>query len=166
MFVFTSKTAFVVAADEGMIEYAVRKHFPDLSDTLGAQGYSRNYLEKLIQIPFRIPILGETETRIYVTLLLIGAEIGEADADFSKLIAVARERLKKPWESKPLDSASVRTALGEKSTRVQNALILSDQIGPILASGTKGNPRQIKRFLNTLATLRQRMAEARGFGQD
>jgi hypothetical protein len=34
-----------------------------------------------------------------------------------------------------------------------------------LASGTKGNPRQIKRFLNTLV-LRQRIAEARGFGDD
>lgn len=165
LFVFTSRTAFIVAADEGMIEYAVRRHFPDLSDTPGAQGYSRNYLEKLIQVPFRIPILGETETRIYVTLLLIGAELGEDDKDFNKLIAVARNLLKKPWESKPLDSVSIRTALGEKATKVQNALILSDQLGPILARGTKGNPRQIKRFLNTLI-LRQRMAEARGFGQD
>src|SRR4051794_15701870 len=38
-------------------------------------------------------------------------------------------------------------------------------MGPILASGTKGNPRQIKRFLNALV-LRQRTAEARGFGDD
>src|SRR5262249_49679430 len=33
------------------------------------------------------------------------------------------------------------------------------------ASGTKGNPRQIKRFLNTLL-LRQASAKARGFGDD
>src|SRR5262249_54584584 len=43
--------------------------------------------------------------------------------------------------------------------------ILSDQISPILAAGARGNPRQIKRFLNTLL-LRQRMADARGFGND
>src|SRR5579885_2789667 len=55
LFVFTSRTAFVVAADEAMIEYAVRKHFPDLPDTTGPMTYSRNYLEKLIQVPFRIP---------------------------------------------------------------------------------------------------------------
>jgi hypothetical protein len=61
--------------------------------------------------------------------------------------------------------ATVRTALGDKASRANNALALSDQIGPILASGTKGNPRQIKRFLNTLV-LRQRTAEARGFGDD
>jgi predicted KAP-like P-loop ATPase len=165
LFVFTSRTAFVVAADEAMIEYAVRKHFPDLPDTTGPMSYSRNYLEKLIQVPFRIPALGETETRIYVTLLLVGAEIGENDQGFNALISTARERLRKPWTSGPLDAAAVKTALGVEYPKVQNSLILSEQIGPILASGTKGNPRQIKRFLNTLA-LRQRTAEARGFGDD
>ncbi len=165
LFVFTSRTAFVVAADEAMIEYAVRKHFPELPDTTGPQTYARNYLEKLIQVPFRIPALGDTETRIYVTLLLVGDELGEGDPDFTKLIAAARERLKRPWTSLTLDAATVKTALGSKAQRAQNALTLSDQIGPILASGTKGNPRQIKRFLNTLM-LRQRIAEARGFGGD
>ncbi len=57
LFVFTARTAFVVAADEAMIEYAVRKHFPDLPETTGPRDYARNYLEKLIQIPFRIPAL-------------------------------------------------------------------------------------------------------------
>jgi predicted KAP-like P-loop ATPase len=165
LFVFTSRTAFVVAADEAMIEYAVRKHFPDLPDTTGPQTYARNYLEKLIQVPFRIPALGDTETRIYVTLLLVGAELGEKDAAFNALIAVARDRLKRPWTSGALDAATVRAALGDKAARANNALALSDQIGPILASGTRGNPRQIKRFLNTLV-LRQRTAEARGFGDD
>lgn len=165
LFVFTSRTAFVVAADEAMIEYAVRKHFPDLPDTTGPQTYARNYLEKLIQVPFRIPALGDTETRIYVTLLLVGAELGEDDPAFNALIALARDRLKRPWTTGALDAASVKTALKDKASRANNALALSDQIGPILASGTKGNPRQIKRFLNTLV-LRQRTAEARGFGDD
>lgn len=165
LFVFTSRTAFVVAADEAMIEYAVRKHFPDLPDTTGPQTYARNYLEKLIQVPFRIPALGETETRIYVTLLFVGAELGEDDPGFAKLIEVARDRLKRPWTGGVLDPATVKAALGEKSARAQNALMLSAQIGPILASGTKGNPRQIKRFLNTLL-LRQASAKARGFGDD
>lgn len=165
LFVFTSRTAFVVAADEAMIEYAVRKHFPDLPDTTGPQTYARNYLEKLIQVPFRIPALGDTETRIYITLLLIGAELGENDPELNTLISVSREQLKRPWVVGALDSATVRDALGEKASRAKNALALSDQIGPILSAGTKGNPRQIKRFLNTLV-LRQRTAEARGFGDD
>lgn len=165
LFVFTSRTAFVVAADEAMIEYSVRKHFPDLPDTTGPQTYARNYLEKLIQVPFRIPALGETETLIFVTLLLVGAELGEDDAAFTKLIAAAREKLRKPWASGTLDTETVKAALGEKAEQVQQALTLSTQIGPILASGTKGNPRQIKRFLNTLL-LRQSSAEARGFADE
>lgn len=163
LFVFAERTAFVVAADEAMIEYSVRKHFPDLPDTTGPRDYARNYLEKLIQIPFRIPALGETETRIYVTLLLVGAELGEQDPEYASLITAARALLKKPWESSGLDQASIKRVLGGKfGKKVQDALTLSDQIGPILANGSQGNPRQIKRFLNGLL-LRYRSAEARGF---
>jgi hypothetical protein len=39
---FTDHTAFVVAADEAMIEYAVRKHFSELPDTTGPRDYARN----------------------------------------------------------------------------------------------------------------------------
>lgn len=165
LFVFTARTAFVVAADEAMIEYAVRKHFPDLPDSTGPRDYARNYLEKLIQVPFRIPALGEAETRIYVTLLLAGVEFDETDAGYARLIQAAREKLKRPWMSGGLDAATFKAALGEQAEKANNALVLSDQIGPILASGTKGNPRQIKRFLNTLL-LRERTATARGFGED
>ena len=58
LFMFTGETAFVVAADESMIRYAVKKHFPDVVDenkyNVGIE-FSNKYLEKLIQIPFRIP---------------------------------------------------------------------------------------------------------------
>ncbi|MDB5013267.1 MAG: p-loop protein [Daejeonella sp.] len=161
LFVFTTQTAFVIAADEAMIEYAVKRHFPEFETTNGSQTYSRNYLEKLIQVPFRIPVLGETETRIYVTLLLIGSKVGEDDSGFNKLIKDARERLRKPWESIPLDHTAITKAMGN-NPEAQAALTLSDQIGPVLANGTTGNPRQIKRFLNTLL-LRERAAEERGF---
>jgi hypothetical protein len=42
--------------------------------------------------------------------------------------------------------------------------VLAQQIGPILAEGTKGNPRQIKRFLNSLS-IRLPVAKARGFAE-
>ena len=100
-----------------------------------------------------------------MTLLLVGAEVGENDPAFNALIAVAREQLRRPWKSSGIAAATMRKALGDKSSQANNALTLSDQIGPILATGTKGNPRQIKRFLNMLV-LRQRTAEARGFGDD
>lgn len=165
LFVFTERTAFVVAADEAMIEYSVRKHFPELPDTTGPRDYARNYLEKLIQVPFRIPALGETETRIYVTLLLIGAEVGEGDSAYVHLIGTARGLLQRPWENDGLSAEMVKAAFGDRFNDVQGALTLSDQIGPLLASGTQGNPRQIKRFVNSLL-LRQQTASARGFGNE
>lgn len=165
LFVFTSRTAFVVAADEAMIEYAVRRHFPNLPDSTGPQTYARNYLEKLIQIPFRIPALGETETRIYITLLLVGATLPDDDPAFLELIKVARKLLQQPWKSGALDAEAVKRTLGEKAAGALASLTLSDRIGPVLAKGANGNPRQIKRFLNTLI-LRQRIADARGFGNE
>lgn len=165
LFVFTSRTAFVVAADEAMIEHAVRRHFPDLPDTTGPRDYARNYLEKLIQVPFRIPALGDTETRIYVTLLLVGNALGEDDASFLRLVEAAKTLLKRPWLNAGLDAATIKAALGDLTPQVQEALLLSEQIGPILASGTHGNPRQIKRFLNGLL-LRKQTANARGFGEE
>jgi hypothetical protein len=164
-FVFMQRTAFVIAADEAMIEYAVRRHFPELPDTTGPQSYSRNYLEKLIQVPFRIPALGDIETRIYVSLLMVGTRLPDGDGDFEKLIGVARERLKRPWTSAPFEIATIKTTLGTKFERARDAFLLSEQVGPMLAAGTRGNPRQIKRFLNTLV-LRYRMAEARGFADE
>jgi len=165
LFVFTPRTAFVVAADEAMIEYAVRKHFPDLPDTTGPRDYARNYLEKLIQVPFRIPALGETEARIYVTLLLVGAFVGEENEEYLALIETARKKLQRPWANEPLDAATMKATFTTNLTLAMNALILSDQLGPLLASGTSGNPRQIKRFINSLL-LRQGTAIARGFGSE
>lgn len=163
LFVMMDRTAFVIAADEAMIEYSVRKHFPDLPDTTGPRDYARNYLEKLIQVPFRIPSLGVVETRIYVTLLLVGARLGEDDEHFMALVLAAREALKKPWDPTGFEGAAVQKALGTRAGDVAEDLVLTEQIVPLLASGTSGNPRQIKRFLNSLL-LRDRTAEARGFG--
>ena len=100
LFLHVPKTAFVVAADEAMIEYSVRRHFPDLPiPAAGATSYARSYLEKLIQVPFRVPALGVAETRAYITLLLAGASVGEDDPLFGKLLAAAREDLRRPWQS-------------------------------------------------------------------
>lgn len=165
LFVLTEKTAFVIAADEAMIEYAVRQHFPDLPNTTGPQTYARNYLEKLIQVPFRIPALGVTETRIFVTLLLIGAKVADGDGKFDALIATARERLRRPWQGHTLSEEDIHGAFGGLPNELRDALRLSQQIGPVLAEGTKGNPRQLKRFVNSLL-LRLSAADARGFAED
>lgn len=163
LFLFVPRTAFVIGADEMMIEYAVRSHFPDLPAQVGQVPYARNYLEKLIQVPFRIPALGIAETRIYVILLLAQLALGEEDETFRKLLDLARTELKKPWATRGLDAASVTAALGiAPSAALSRVLNTGTQISTILAEGTRGNPRQIKRFLNSVL-LRFAVAEERGF---
>ena len=163
LFLFVPKTAFVIGADEAMIEYAVRQHFPDLPVSSGPLPYARNYLEKLVQIPFRIPALGAQETRSYVTLLLVQSLVGEVHEGFNKLLTKAKEGLEKPWLGTGLSQADVQKVDKDKREALGSAFVLAQQIAPMLAEGTRGNPRQIKRFLNALL-VRQVIAKARGFG--
>lgn len=166
LFMFSKSTAFVIAADEAMIEYAVRNHFPDLPEDDNIRTgfeYSKRYLEKLIQVPFRIPALGEIESGMYITLLLIGSCLKEDSPEFDKLLAVAIDKMKKPWENLGFTNEQIKVALGETFTSVTNEITVSNQIADILAKNTQGNPRKIKRFINMLL-LRDKIATARGFG--
>ena len=162
LFLFVPRTAFIIGADEGMIEYAVRQHFPGLPIVPGPIPYARHYLEKLIQVPFRIPALGVQEVRVYVTLLLVEALVGEDHDGFAKLLVTARDRLNKPWLGAGLSQSEVRVVEPTRERELGAAFLLAQQIGPILAEGSNGNPRQIKRFLNALS-VRRTIAEARGF---
>lgn len=166
LFLFVDRTAFVIGADELMIEYAVREHFPDLPPSSGPVSYARNYLEKLIQVPFRIPALGLAETRVYITLLMAENALGSTDPGFLALLEAAREDMKRPWKSRGLDRKTVETALkGTVPPDVDQALVISAHVTKILSEGTRGNPRQIKRFLNSMM-LRHAIADERGFGAE
>lgn len=166
LFLFVPGAAFVIAADEAMIEYAVRKHFPDLPLSQGPASYSQNYLEKLIQVPFRLPPLGSVETRTYIVLLMAERALGPDDESFGKLKQAAREVLQRPWGDAALGREAIASRLGGTvPPEIEQALQLADQISPILTDGTRGNPRQIKRFLNAM-TLRLAVAERRGIASD
>ena len=165
LFLFVPRAAFVIAADEGMIEYCVRQHFPDLPTATGPATYARNYLEKLIQVPFRLPSLGYTETRIYVALLLVLNECGDDSDTFKKLVPIARAALQKPWIGPGLDRTSLKVAFETIPDAVERALDIAYRIAPILTDGSRGNPRQVKRFINTMA-LRLAIAEERGFADE
>ncbi len=164
LFLFVPRSAFVIGADEAMIEYAVRQHFPNLPTVSGPLTYTQNYLEKLIQVPFRIPALGVPETRIYVTLLLLRSFVGENHDGFKNLLVNAKDCLKEPWQAANLSQEEIQKVDENATDKLNSAFMLAQQIAPILAEGTKGNPRQIKRFLNTIL-IRQVIAEARGIGQ-
>ena len=165
LFLFVPGAAFVIAADEAMIEYAVKKHFPDLPLAVGPSSYARNYLEKLIQVPFRLPPLGYVETRTYITLLNVGCYLEPNDPAFVKLIELTKDVLKRPWGGDGFDRETITAALGTVPPEIEAALQLADQIAPLLTEGSRGNPRQIKRFLNTM-NLRLAIAKQRGIGDD
>lgn len=160
LFLFVDNSAFIIAVDEAMVEYAVRQHFPDLPGGAGAGSYARNYLEKLIQVPFRIPALGPAETRTYISLLLLQAQL--PPAEFDPFLAAAKLALEKPWASRGLDRAAVEAIKVTDATVVDQAFTLATQLTGLLNDGTNGNPRQVKRFLNSIL-LRESIAEARGF---
>ena len=61
LFLFMSNTAFVVAADEDMVRHSVSEHFKDPDDR-----HITDYLDKLIQVPVRVPMLGVQEVRAYL----------------------------------------------------------------------------------------------------
>ncbi|WP_339097777.1 P-loop NTPase fold protein (plasmid) [Deinococcus sp. VB343] len=67
LFLFAGRTAFILGADERLVEYAVRERFPELPNTDFQVG--QNYLEKLVQIPLRLPTLNARETESYLALL-------------------------------------------------------------------------------------------------
>lgn len=157
------RTVFVLACDRSMIEYAVREHFPEHPGMKGDE-YARKYLDKLIQIPFVLPVLGPLEVSIYVQLLLLEGVFGSDDRGFIKVLEQARELSKKPWVDQQLDMAPIQNALS-KDDAARELHALMQGIAPVLATGTEGNPRQIKRFINAVF-VRRRAAEARGLAED
>lgn len=168
LFMFTGETAFVVAADESMIRYAVKKHFPDVVDenkyNVGIE-FSNKYLEKLIQVPFRIPALGEVEACNYIMLLMIGSVLSEENTNYKALRSEGISRIKKPWDVRYFTVSDVQKILKDDYAKASNETLIATQIGHLLSHNTDGNPRKIKRFINMLL-LRFEIAKNRGFGAE
>lgn len=156
LFLFLKHTAFVIAADEGMIRQAVRTHFDDvaLNDDLVT-----NYFDKLIQLPIRVPPLGTHEVRAYLMMLFIDDE-ASLNAEQKECIRVAVcLRLGETWKGERVDKAFVSGLVPDCPSGLLNRLALAERIAPILTTSpnVRGNPRLIKRFLNTLS-MRASMA--------
>ena len=166
IFTLLKKTAFVIAADESMIRYAVKKHFPDAineNKINAGDNFANKYLEKLIQVPFRIPALGEVEACIYIMLLMVGSVLPDENANYKKLREEGLTRIKKPWNVQSFTVDDVKGILGNDYEKCSSEVLIATQICHLLAQHTEGNPRKIKRFINMLL-LRYEIAKNRGFG--
>lgn len=157
LFLSVKRTAFVIGADENTIKQAIAIRYPQETDI---ENISKIYLEKIVQVPVHLHPLNEAETETYLNLLF--AELHQEQADCEKLAGIAAEnRAKSPLEI-ALDFEVIKTSLGDNfKSEYSSDLNLAAKIAPIICRHERGNPRQIKRFLNTLL-LRQQLATAYG----
>lgn len=149
LFLFLPNAAFIIAADDTMIRQAVKAHFKDveLDDDLVT-----NYFDKLIQVPIRVPPLGTQEVRAYLMMLHV-EKAGLPEDEVERVRIAVCDRLSETWKGKRADLKFMLEVMPECSDQLRNGLDLSDRLAPLLTSAKKvaGNPRLIKRFLNTLS---------------
>lgn len=148
LFLFVEGTTFVLSADEKMIEYAVREHFPNLPASY--QDYTKNYLEKLIQIPIRIPLLSKAQTGNYIKLLMLQNHLKHDYTQLESVYKYYSNKKKLPYEAVDLSYEIISEAIGSDAVELKETIFVADQLTPTLARGLKGNPRNVKRFMNTL----------------
>jgi DNA polymerase III psi subunit len=99
------------------------------------------------------------ELAIYVNLLFTNLYTDVGEFEF-----VREGVLKKKNEDQfgfNFNLDNINDFVNEVGQELKEALLLSSQLIPVLAVGLNGNPRQTKRFLNTML-LRQTMAKSKG----
>ncbi|MCX5496181.1 P-loop NTPase fold protein [Kaistia dalseonensis] len=158
LFLFMPRTAFVIAADEDMIRHSVAKHFNDPNAS-----HVRDYLDKVIQVPMRVPQVGVQDIRAYMYSLFVSLTAPD------NIVAV-KERLlgalQSGWRGDNFNKEEIAKLAGEPQGLLDN-LGIADRLAPLLASAPKiqGNPRIVKRLLNAVS-LRQTLAANRKMNID
>lgn len=164
LFLYVPGTAFVIGADERLVQHAVKRRFPEIGDDASSSAHEkfdlgRDYLEKLVQVPVRIPPLGQAEVETYINLLF--AQLRLSATDFTKLNQDVRKQADATVAtSAHLSLTTINQFLASPPPALLEDLVLSQQTADVLTRILRGNPRQIKRFLNTLL-LRISMAKAK-----
>jgi predicted KAP-like P-loop ATPase len=153
LFLFMDRTAFVIAADDKMIKEAVRIHYREarLDDDLVV-----SYFDKLIQVPLRVPPLGVNEIRGYLMLLFVENSALQAAAK-AAVRAGVNERLAQSWKGESVNAEFVTGLIENCSVALKAEFALADRLAKQMATSRRiaGNPRLIKRFLNTLSIRRK-----------
>lgn len=158
LFLFMPRTAFVIAADEDMIRHSVAKHFDDPNAS-----HVRDYLDKVIQVPFRVPRVGAEELRAYMYSLFVGLATPAALGAVQERLMSA---LQGAWKGDSFDKAEIAKLAGDPPDLLDN-LAIADRLAPMMAWAPKiqGNPRIVKRLLNAVS-LRRLLAANRKMNVD
>ena len=162
LFLFLNRTAFIIAADEEMIRHSVAEHYKDLS-----YRHQIDYLDKLIQIPIRVPKAGVLEIRAYL-YMLYAIHQKVLPEKLANLRQFLETHLQQSWKSQSLNPEEVAKTIEEQ----HNQALLSDferanRVAPLLANSPNihGNPRIVKRILNTIK-MRTKIANKRQMSLD
>lgn len=152
LFLNVDHTAFVLGADERMVELAIKEHYP-VQDRNKSVIYSpfSDYLEKLIQIPYRLPKLSFGEQATYIMFLLLKSKYPNY---FDGVLAnYYKFKDKEPFKVYAYKQFK-QDLNGRNIPDVEKLL----EIVPMMNRFLNGTPRQLKRFLNTF-DLRLRMVK-------
>lgn len=152
LFLNVDHTAFVLGADERMVELAIKEHYP-VQDRNKSVIYSpfSDYLEKLIQIPYRLPKLSFGEQATYIMFLLLKSKYPNY---FDGVLAnYYKFKDKEPF--KVYTYKQFKQDLNGRNIPDVEKLL---EIVPMMNRFLNGTPRQLKRFLNTF-DLRLRMVK-------
>ncbi|KRG36105.1 P-loop NTPase fold protein [Psychrobacter sp. P11G3] len=157
LFLFLKNTAFIIAADEEMIKSSVAEHFKGSSDR-----HQLDYIDKLIQVPIRVPKAGMREIRSYL-FMLYAIEAGIDSTELSNLRQGLEAALQQSWKDDPITRNDALALLGfTEDNELAKSFERADRIAPILANSPiiHGNPRTVKRLLNVIK-MRVKTAQRR-----
>lgn len=129
LFLFLTNTAFVIAADEEMIRSSVADYFKGASDR-----HQIDYLDKLIQVPIRVPKAGVREIRSYLFMLYAIDHRLPTDK-LEKLRSGLEEALQQSWKDDPITRQDALILTGESEDGdLARAFSRADRIAPVLAN--------------------------------
>lgn len=161
LFLFTGNTVFIIGADERQIAYAVKNKFKEIKGQEIDIG--KEYLEKLIQYPIRIPRLDSKEMEFYMICLLLQKKLDTEK--FAELIDYLNKQKREKFLDFDVDYELLMNFDKDIADNTRDEINIAKQLSPILSAGLNGNPRQCKRFLNSLS-MREKMASFRNVDLD
>ena len=164
LYFFVPKTVFVIAADEEMLRLAVRKHFKVAGQTLDEK-HLQSYYDKLIQLPFRLPSLTEPDVVVYMTMLIVRQQVKICGQRRSEIGEDLCKALGRTWNGERVSRQVIMAAVdnNEIESDFEERIAMVERLAPRLVESKYigGNPRLIKRFMNSLS-IRRSLAQRLG----
>lgn len=164
LFLAVPGSAFVLATDERVVRDAVRLRYPQAAAD-SETDLPQEYLEKIVQIPIRIPPLGASQIETYLNLLIAEKHCDASQVE--KLRARASTVRAEQYLAVAMNLGIARECLAPEPlpAGAEHDFEILSRTARLLSTALKGNPRQAKRFLNTLL-LRRATAVRRSLGVD